>query len=282
MERQKAISYALFGYNKERQENCFDFNSYLRGFMDNVRLARLLFPDWKVVLNTDESTYNAFKPLFDGIGIDVLKHPEAPLCKAMLWRLHPAFMPNEYSHVICRDTDSPLTYREAQCVQFWVNREKGLHAITDSVSHGIPLLGGMIGMRVDDWVMKFGYNWDDFMNIGGGMDFSGKGSDQTFLNNVVYPAFATKGSENIIQHYIKGYANTFLNGWYDKVPDIELAIPYEMSESNNICGHIGSAGAYSTALYQFLRKYKDRFTDILELEKQYPVIFYWTQDGTFE
>ena len=144
MERKKAISYALFGFNKERQLNCFDFNSYLTGLMINVRLARLIYPDWTIVLNTDQNTYNGFKPLFDGIGGDIYIHPEAPLCKAMLGSLHPAFMADKYPHVICRDLDSPLTYREAQCVKFCENRENGLQAIADSVSHGSPLLGGMI------------------------------------------------------------------------------------------------------------------------------------------
>lgn len=282
MERQKAISYALFGYNKERQDNCFEFASYLRGLMINVRMARLIYPTWKVVLNTDQSTYNAFKTLFDNIGADVYIHPEAPLCKAMLWRLHPAFMTNDYSHVLCRDLDSPLTYREAQCVQFWLNREKGMHAITDSISHDVPLLGGMIGIRVDDWVMNFGYNWDDMLMLAGGMDFTHKGSDQTFLNHYVYPKFANKGKENIIQHYIKGYANTFLSGWYNEVPEQELEINAEMRESNDTCGHIGAAGWYETAMFKFLRKHKDRYPDLLEFEKQYPTIFYWTQDGTFE
>lgn len=139
----KAISYSLFGYNKARQENCFDFNSYLRGLMISLRMNRLIMPEWVTVLNTDKSTYEAFKDLFDNCGIEVLIHEDAPLCKAMLWRLKPVYEMKDgqwkYSHVLCRDLDSPITWREAKCVQYWLNKGTAIHAITDSVSHNIPM-----------------------------------------------------------------------------------------------------------------------------------------------
>ena len=82
----KAISYALFGYNKERQDNCFDFNSYLRGLMISIRMNRIVYPEWTTVLNTDKETYEAFKELFDGIkDLEVYVNEPEPLCKAMLW-----------------------------------------------------------------------------------------------------------------------------------------------------------------------------------------------------
>ena len=88
----KAISYALFGYNKDRQENCFDFNSYLRGLMLNIRMNRLIYPDWEIYLQTDESTWNAWGNLFIKLPIKVEIHQDGvPLTLAMLWRLRPAF-----------------------------------------------------------------------------------------------------------------------------------------------------------------------------------------------
>ena len=83
----KVISYSLFGYGKERAINCFDFNSYLRGLMVNVRLQRLLFPDWVIFLHVDRLTYLAFKALFDGLDIYIEICEDAPLTKAMLWRM---------------------------------------------------------------------------------------------------------------------------------------------------------------------------------------------------
>lgn len=83
----KAISYALFGFDAERQKDCFDFNSYLRGLTLNIRMARLLYPDWNIVLHVDQNTNNGLKDLFDALPIEVVICEDAPLTKAMLWRL---------------------------------------------------------------------------------------------------------------------------------------------------------------------------------------------------
>jgi len=164
----KCISYALFGYNKEQQANCFSFDSYLRGLCINLRMNRLLYPDWEIVLNLDQSTYDGFKDLFDRLPISVRIHEPAPLCKAMLWRMKPIFeMENghwKYSHVLCRDLDSPATYREVQAVNYWMMRDKALHAITDSVSHDIPLMGGMIGV-IPKYFTHSGNTWEAMLMV---------------------------------------------------------------------------------------------------------------------
>lgn len=287
--KKKCISYSLFGYGKERNANCFDFSSYIRGLMINVRMNRLIFPGWEIVLHTDQPTYNAFELLFTQTkGLRVVVCENAPLCLAMLWRMKPVFEMNEddswkYSHVLCRDLDSPPTYREAQAVRYWMNRDKAMHAITDSVSHNLPLLGGMIGINPNYFTGRAPKTWGNMIMLGNGMSFENKGSDQTFLNQFIYPLFGTKGNESITQHYVLGHGNTFLNDWHNEIQDLELFdVPFEMRESNSTCGHIGAAGNYSTPTFHFLQKHKIFFEDILEVEKNYPTLFYWTQDGTFE
>lgn len=266
--------------------------------MINVRMNRLIFPDWEIVLETDVDTYKAFQNLFDNIGVVVHVNKPAPLCLAMLWRMKPLFeMENgvwKYSHVICRDTDSPPTYREAQAVQYWINRDKAVHAITDSVSHTLPMLGGMIGARPDYFCERVAQSWDQMIELGQGMSFEKKGSDQAFLNRVIYPRFAQHGNDSITQHYFKGMPNTFLSDYRTcDCPstvgheshcrnNTEINLPHEYKESNTVCGHVGAAGFYSTAMFQFLRKHKDHFNDLLEVESEYPTIFYWTQDETFK
>ena len=61
-----------------------------------------------------------------------------------------------------------------------------------------------------------------------------------------------------------------------------VILPDELKETNSICGHIGASGFYPPPTFAVLRKHKHRFEDLLEIEKQYPDIFYWTKDGTFE
>jgi len=301
----KGISYSVFGYGKERQENCDVLSAYLRGLAICLRLNKLLYPDWVSIIHTDQSTYNAHKDYFDKIKcetIDVVICDDAPLCKAMLWRMKPIFTRNwnesshgydgwTYSHVICRDTDAPTTYREVQAVQYWIDHDKSLHAITDSVSHDRSLMGGMIGIRPSYFTEIMGVmDWDGLIRLGSRFDFINKGSDQDFLNEVVYPKFAQHGSDSITQHYFYGHPNSFLSDYHtcncfqpsghiEGCPNnYKINLPDELKESNSIAGHIGAAGGYSSAVNNFLRKFRSQFDDLNEAEKLHPTIFYWVVD----
>ena len=270
----KAISYSLFGWGKEKHEDCFDFYSYLRGLNINIRLARLLYPDWDILLHVDNSTYLGFKELFDSLPIKIIICDDAQLTKAMLWRLKPCF--SDYDFIICRDLDSPLTYREAQAVQYWVNKEtKAAHAITDSISHNIPMMGGMIGFRPKYFIDITGYSsWEQMTNLD--LNWNRKGIDQEFLMNYIYPKFAHHGQDSITQHYVLGMPNTFLSDYHNYIHDIEIPnVSPLLKESNDIAGHIGAAGWYETALFKFLKKYWDKFDDILKIESNYKQIYYW-------
>lgn len=287
MELKKAISLSLFGYNAPKDHNGFDFPSYLRALLMHVRMNRLVFPNWDVVLNTDESTFKAFAPLFAALPIKTHIRESAPLTKAMLWRLYPVFDYVNYSHVICRDLDSPPTYREAQCVQEWINSDLAAHAITDSVSHGVPMLGGMIGFRPQYWPMRTELqHWADmFKRNEGRYDWARKGTDQDFLNAEIYPKFADPGAPAIMQHYLLGMPNTFLPGYRNVVPDIEVegVDRNAMAESNETCSHMGQAGWLMPQALRFFAKHKARLEDILEVEKEYaPELAYWIKDGVFE
>lgn len=287
--KKKAIAYALFGYGKERQQGSFDFMSYLRGVLMSVRMNRLVFPDWVMIVETDQTTYEAYKGLLDALPIKVNVNDPEHLTKAMLWRMKPVFLYKEYSHVICRDLDSPPTYREAQCVQEWINQDKAAHAITDSISHGIPMLGGMIGFRPDYFPMLTHLqHWTDmFKDVS--IDFTRKGADQDFLNKHIYPKFSHPESSSITQHYILGMPNTFLPGWSNKIPDIEVdgVNREEMQQSNDCCSHMGQAGWLLPQTFAFFYKHKDKLKDILEAETKWehengePGVAYWVKDGTF-
>lgn len=271
------ISYSLFGFNKERNDSCFDFNTYLRGLLINIRLNKLLFPDFIVRLHTDSHTFEGFKELFDSLPIQIVICDNAPLTLSMLWRMKPCFDTN-VNLVLCRDLDSPPTYREAQAVQYWMNKDKAAHAITDSISHDVPMLGGMIGFKRIYFKDYTGFDsWESMVNTG--MDWSKKGMDQTFLTQKVYPCFAKHGSDSITQHYIKGMPDSFLMDCHNHIQDMELSIPFEYKESNDICGHIGSAGFYEPPMMKFMRKTWDKFSDLNAIEKKYSHIFWWQNEN---
>jgi hypothetical protein len=76
-QKNKAISYSLFGYGKKTPENCFEYNSYFRGLVINIRLARLLYPDWIVVLHIDNESYKAFEYFLNELPIKIVICDEA-------------------------------------------------------------------------------------------------------------------------------------------------------------------------------------------------------------
>lgn len=268
-----SISYSLFGFGRVTPDSCFEFNTYLRGLSINIRLARLLYPDWDVIVHLDNDTYNAFRGYFDKAPLKVVICDDSPLTKAMLWRMKPCFN-NEYTHVICRDLDSPLSYRERQAVEYWINRDKASHAITDSISHDVPMLGGMIGFRPQYFSMRTGYSsWEQMIQRGSGWER--KGADQTFLTQYVYPFFAQHGNDSITQHYLKGMPNSFLSDWHNEIQNMDLPIPFEYKESNDSCVHIGQSGWNETGTFKFLKKHWSKFDNILNAEKNNPNIFYW-------
>lgn len=288
----KAISYSLFGYDRDRYDNCFDHASYVRSMHLCIRLNRILFPNWKIVLNIDEASYNSpYKAIYDWhqnkgfIQISLFPNGE-PLCKAMLRRVETIFSythPDwDYTHIICRDLDSIPTYREAQMVQEWVDEDKAMHCITDSVSHTIPMLGGLIGFRpgyIKDLLQLNTtpeLSFDKLLSLAPDIDYRRKGSDQDFLNRVMYPKLCTNSTE----HFIKGRPHDLIegNGRHYSVPDIELDhVDEKYKATNLLAGHAGAAGFYEAPTMKFLYyddPYKKDYEE-LETMKGFERIFYW-------
>jgi len=288
----RAIAYSLFGYDRSRFANSFDFSSYLRGLHICIRFNRILYPNWVNVVNMDNATYNSpYRKIFDwhqnkGFIKIVLWPDNAPLCVGMLWRVHTVFSyihPEwEYTHVICRDLDSISTYREAQMVKQWIDEDKAMHCITDSISHTIPMMGGLIGFRpgyVND-IMNLSNNpdkvFDKLMKLDNGTDFNRKGSDQDFLNRVMYPRLCTNATE----HFIKGRPHDLIEGngrHYSVDETIDIGVDPKFKETNLLAGHAGAAGFYEAPTMKFLYysdPYKNDYTELEEMEG-FEKIFYW-------
>lgn len=269
------ISYALFGYGKH-VESGFGFIDYITGLLINVRMQRMVFPDWTIRVHLDQQTFDAFKDLFEGLPIECEICEPADITKAMLWRLKPCF-DKDVEYTLCRDLDSPLTYREAQAVAVFVREQKAAHAITDSVSHNIAMMGGMIGF----WKYFKDYTgaraWEElFANCA--LNFAVKGMDQTFLTNKIYPCFARQGQDSIVEHHILGMPNTFLSNRYTEIENVDLGLPEEYKETNDTCGHIGAAGYYVPVMRKLLNKHRELFKDLEEVERKYPQIAWWNEN----
>lgn len=283
----KAISYSLFGYGRQPQQGSFEFQTYLRGMWTNMRVNRVIYPGWKMIVTVDSDTSRApdinkiLNWAYDRDLVDIVAQKNAPLCISMLWRLWPIFeMDNNkcrYSHVLCRDIDSISTYREVQMVQEWIDEDKTIHCITDSISHNIPMMGGMVGFRPAYFTDRMKCrSWDQLMELAGNMDFSRKGSDQDFLGRYVYPPNADSATE----HFILGMKQTIPEGGgrHYRVPDIEIeGVDPVQKCTNDLAGHVGAAGCYEPVMVKWLNTMDPFRDDYAEIEKQFPQLFFWRQ-----
>lgn len=278
-----AISYSLFGL-KDQYENCYEWRSYARGLHLNIRIAELLYPGWRIHLVVDEQTFDSkyfsyFIDLNKAGKIDYEVLPTAPLCTMMLWRLYPMFIIEKdklkYDRVLCRDTDSLLSYRERQAVAYWERGTKMAHSMTDSISHSIPLMGGMCSFMSGPFRERMGVkSFDDLLAISQGIDFNRKGADQDFLNRYVLP----KVADSITEHFVLGHPQTFRGDCHNFIHDIdlkEIGVGDELKETNGYGFHVGAAGMQVDAVVKFLQKHGKDNEYWEGLEKQYPEIFYW-------
>lgn len=106
------------------------------------------------------------------------------LCGAMLWRMEPLF-DSDIELVICRDIDSLPMPRDRKMVEAFLKTRGTIHGINDSESHSIPLMGGMIAIKGDEFRKHFTKEY--WEKLKGTFDLTEHGSDQRFLNGFVYP-----------------------------------------------------------------------------------------------
>jgi hypothetical protein len=278
-----AISYSIFGEH-EQYDNCFQYRSYLRGLHLNIRVAELLYSGWRVVVSlenpTTESAYfRYFHDLQEAGKIDIYYMPKAELCRMMLHRLYPLFVVDgnklRYDRVSCRDTDSLLSYRERQAIEYWCRGTKMAHTMADSVSHTVDIMGGMCSFQSGPFRERMGVKaFDELLSLSQGIDFNHKGADQDFLNRYVLP----KVADSITEHFVLGHPQTFRGDCHNFIHDIdlkEIGVPDELKETNGYGFHIGAAGYQTDAVVKFLQKHGKDNEYWEGIEKQYPELFYW-------
>lgn len=269
------VSYSLFGYADGRHPTCFDFKTYLRGLDINLRVAQLIYPKWKVFVALDEQTYKSpYREWFDwhkkSEFLDFVVMKKRPLCEMMLWRLYPVF--SGYDRVICRDTDSLLSYKERLCTKYWEDGGRIVHAMTDSISHTIPLMGGMIGVMSAQFKRVIACDtFKEFIQLSRGEDFNIKGSDQIFLSREILPRI----HQSITEHFLLGLPQSFRGDCHTTVPNIDLGLPEAYKETTSLSWHIGASGYQEPGTLKFLAEYGINNEHFEEIEKKFPGVFYW-------
>lgn len=270
------LSYAVY----YKEDNWMDYKSIVRAMMLNIRNNAVLFPKWKTIVYVCQDGYNRHKDMWDRIYSDDLAiikvYPNTGVqCEMMLWRMRAVFI-DDAEFVFCRDADSLCTYRERQAMEeFMSEPDKTCHAITDSISHTIALMGGLCGFHASNFRMKTGFNcWGDLLDVAETFNLKDKGGDQEFLNSKVLP----KVYDSMTEHFLTGGPGYFRAQSKRRVADIELDIPKEIEEhSNSLVFHMGQAGFPIEATLRFLKQHGNKEVEIKAeaIEKKEPSIYYW-------
>ena len=192
----KCLSYVLFG-----DPSSFEFNFYIRGAYHNIRMNRILLPEFYTTIHVTSSLVDRFYSFWSGLGklnnkLTIQEIDDNPQrCAGMLSRMMPLFEDTEL--VLCRDLDSVITYREANCIHHWLRSGLPFHAINDNDAHG-GLMGGLVGFKSKEFLKAT--NYKSFDQMVKGLDLKQHGSDQNFLNKSIHP----KIKHGLMMHKLRG------------------------------------------------------------------------------
>lgn len=177
------ISFSLWG----------SVTKYLVGAIENVRLAKTLYPDWVCrfyVPCVQDSPKELERTLLEleALGAEIrCGDPDIP---PMYWR----FIVSDdkhCEHFIVRDADSRLSTREQLAVQQWIDSGKIIHSMRDHGAHCRGLNGGLWGAKggslpnmeiaIRDWLKVL-------CKQHGRTEFN-YGDDQEFLGRYIWSRF---------------------------------------------------------------------------------------------
>ena len=152
------ISYTLYEDNEY-------YSFYKKGVEYNYKFAKMLMPKWNLSIRV--------------AGID---YEKGKRCYNMMQRFMPTYT-TDATHILCRDADSIITYREALEVTKWLASGRDWHGINDNPAHSIPMMGGLIGFKTE--ALKKHY--PTFESLIEGFDLSEHGSDQDLIMKRLWP-----------------------------------------------------------------------------------------------
>ena len=194
----KVVSFCLYQAPKKWEEVMnTNYNKYISGLEENVKIIQKYYPDWHIYLYHNED--------FDVSNVEYIKQYERFETKlitdkslnAMQWR----FLPNDDKDVelfIVRDVDSRITEREQVSVNEWIDSGKILHIMRDHPHHQYSILGGMWGMRnqIDFNMSQSCVDYNKSNNYNPEIHWYEKWWDMNFLRDIIYPKYVNNSYIN--------------------------------------------------------------------------------------
>lgn len=178
----KIISFSLWGNQSK----------YLVGAIENVKLARTIYPGWICRFYVGRSTWNDMTKFMAELesyeNTEIVKMKEDGNWEGMFWRFLPC-SDKEVDVMLSRDADSRLSLREKSAVDEWLASDKLFHIIRDHPFHDVKILGGLWGAKkgaVPNMKQLIGnYSKGNFWQV-----------DQNFLSEIIYPLI----KDNVLIH----------------------------------------------------------------------------------
>ena len=180
----RCISYSLY-----KPSDSGVITLYTEGFLHNVEIAKLLYPQWKIKLYLDirmnGSEFHKTISEYEKVDIIWMKS-NAIGHSGHMWRFLVADR-EDCDRWIVRDTDSRLSIRTMQATHEWILSRRLFHIMRDHILHDVEILAGMFGgvkgclgnANMEDLIKDYFSSPDNDPN-----DFW---SDQKFLAKVVFP-----------------------------------------------------------------------------------------------
>lgn len=172
--KENIISFSLWGTD----------NRYVDGALENVNLAKEIYPDWSVRIYVDNSVdKEELKKVYDvGADIRLVKDTKGPFHGAY-WR----FLVNDdptVNRYIIRDIDARLNFREQAAVNEWIESDKSYHIMRDHPNHRYAIQAGMWGGKANEfkiWPLVEQWGRYDYYSC-----------DEHFLQQIIYPIIKDK------------------------------------------------------------------------------------------
>lgn len=136
MTGKKIISFSLFGTEA----------MYQMGAIENVRLAKLIYPEWQCwfYVGKSVSTHVVNQLVSEGANIVFMDRLEEDW-SATMWRYYALGI--HEAAVIFRDCDSRLSFREKCAVEEWLVSDRQFHVMRDHPEHSALVMAGMWGAK---------------------------------------------------------------------------------------------------------------------------------------
>ena len=114
----KLITFSLFGDNP----------LYCVGAVENARLAKEIYPDWKARFYVAQDVPSMYLDAIEEYDAEIIHCEKKNAYDGLNWRFRPLYDPS-VEFWISRDADSRLSWREKNAVDEWLVSGKTAHSI---------------------------------------------------------------------------------------------------------------------------------------------------------